>query len=52
MAIYGKRARGLMARHFIQNRLSQPESLKLFEAEGYFFSEKLSKGDEWIFTRG
>jgi uncharacterized protein len=46
-----KRARGLMSRFIIKNRLTNPDDLKHFEEEGYFFSEKLSNEDVIAFTR-
>jgi uncharacterized protein len=52
ITVYGKKARGMMARYIIQNRIENAEQLKLFDEEGYFFNEWLSKGNEWIFTRG
>jgi cytoplasmic iron level regulating protein YaaA (DUF328/UPF0246 family) len=50
-SMFGKRARGLMARYIIQQRISDPEEMKLFDAEGYTFSAPLSQDDEWVFTR-
>ena len=50
-SMFGKRARGLMARYIIQQRISDPEEMKLFDAEGYAFNEPLSQDDEWVFTR-
>lgn len=49
---YAKRARGLMARYIITNRINRPEDIKTFDLEGYGFNQKLSKGDNWVFTRG
>ena len=51
IGIYAKKARGLLSRYIIQNKLSNPEDLKLFNEEGYKFNKKLSKGDNWVFTR-
>jgi len=54
VAIYAKKARGMMARYILENRLDEPEGLKGFSADGYQFNETLSnlpKGD-WVFTRG
>ncbi|MCP4915143.1 MAG: peroxide stress protein YaaA [Oligoflexia bacterium] len=47
-----KRARGMMSRYIIQNRLTKPEELKSFDIDGYQYSEKLSQGNEIVFTRG
>jgi cytoplasmic iron level regulating protein YaaA (DUF328/UPF0246 family) len=51
VTIFGKKARGLMTRFIIQNRIDKAEDLKHFEEEGYFFNERISKEDEWVFTR-
>ena len=52
LSVYGKKARGLMARFIISNSLTDPEKLKLFDSEGYFYNDRMSKDDEWVFTRG
>ena len=46
-----KRARGMMARYMIQNRIDQPEGLKDFAEEGYEFQPTLSSDSDYIFTR-
>ena len=51
VTVYAKKARGLMARFIIQNRISHPDEMKLFDEAGYFFNDSLSKGGEWVFTR-
>lgn len=51
VSFYAKKARGLMAGHIIRNRVTNPEQLKTFDAEGYAFNPTLSKGDTWVFTR-
>ena len=51
ISFYAKKARGLMAAYIIQNQLSDPEQLKSFDTEGYYFSEEHSKGNEWVFLR-
>jgi cytoplasmic iron level regulating protein YaaA (DUF328/UPF0246 family) len=51
VTIFGKKARGLMTRFIIQSRIDKAEDLKHFEEEGYFFNERISKEDEWVFTR-
>ena len=48
---YAKFARGLMARHIIQNQVQSPEDLKSFKEENYAFNEDLSTEDTWIFSR-
>jgi len=52
LTAYGKRARGIMARFIIKNRIKDVEQLKLFEDDGYYYNDKLSEGNKWVFTRG
>jgi cytoplasmic iron level regulating protein YaaA (DUF328/UPF0246 family) len=52
LTVYGKKARGMMARFIIKNRIEEVEKLKLFDAEGYFYNDQLSEGATWVFTRG
>jgi hypothetical protein len=40
-----------MGRFIIQNNINDPEDLKAFDLEGYYFNNELSKGKEWVFTR-
>jgi len=51
ISFYAKKARGLMSRYIIQNRLDTPEAIKAFDLEGYYFSPEQSKGDIWVFLR-
>jgi len=51
VTIFGKKARGLMTRFIIRNRIDRSEDLKHFEEDGYFFNERISREDEWVFTR-
>ena len=51
IGIYAKKARGLLSRYIIQNKLSDAEKIKSFNEEGYRFNKKLSKGNTWVFTR-
>jgi len=52
LTVYGKKARGAMARFIINNRLEDVEALKLFDEDGYNFNHQLSIENEWVFTRG
>ncbi len=52
ISFYAKKARGLMSRYAIQHRIEDPEPLKAFDLEGYRYSPGLSKGANWVFTRG
>ncbi|MDI3323579.1 peroxide stress protein YaaA [Pontibacterium granulatum] len=51
ISFYAKKARGLMSRYIIQNKLEDPEQLKGFDLEGYRFAESMSEGDTWTFIR-
>ncbi len=51
LGFFAKKARGLMARYIIDNRLTQVEDLKGFNSEGYTFDSALSAKDKWVFTR-
>jgi cytoplasmic iron level regulating protein YaaA (DUF328/UPF0246 family) len=51
IAIYAKRARGLMTRFVIKNRIEKVEHLKTFSEEGYVFSIEQTKNDTWVFIR-
>jgi len=46
-----KKARGMMCRYIIQNRLHEAGQLKQFELAGYRFSEAMSTSDQWLFIR-
>lgn len=46
-----KKARGMMCRYAIKERIQNPEDLKSFNLENYEFNESLSDDKEWIFTR-
>lgn len=51
VVVHTKKARGMMARFIIENKITDLEYLKAFDYEGYTFSEELSKGDQWTFVR-
>lgn len=51
ITVYFKKTRGLMARYIIKNQIDDPEELKLFDIEGYYFNDDLSEGDKWVFVR-
>ncbi|QPQ55677.1 peroxide stress protein YaaA [Allosphingosinicella flava] len=46
-----KRARGMMARYICEHRLTDAESLKNFDSDGYRFDAEGSDADRWRFTR-
>jgi cytoplasmic iron level regulating protein YaaA (DUF328/UPF0246 family) len=51
IGIYAKRARGLMSRYIIQNRLTSVDDLKGFDADGYHWNAELSDSAQLVFTR-
>jgi cytoplasmic iron level regulating protein YaaA (DUF328/UPF0246 family) len=51
VTIYAKKARGMMLRFILQNRINNPEYLKAFDEEGYYFHHDLSSEKEWVFCR-
>ena len=51
IAIYSKKARGLMTRYIIDNNINSIGGLKNFKLDSYLFSEDLSSNNELIFIR-
>ncbi len=51
LGLFAKRARGMMARYMIVNRLKLPEDLKSFTDGGYAWQAHLSDDDTWVYTR-
>ncbi len=51
ISFFAKRARGLMTRFVVRQRIDDPEGLKEFAEEGYGFNSDLSTGDRLVFTR-
>ena len=51
ISFYAKKARGLMSRYIIENRLTQPEQLTAFNSDDYFFDEEASGKGELVFKR-
>jgi len=46
-----KKARGLMSRYIISNRIDDPEAMKQFDLADYHFSSELSEDDQFVFIR-
>ena len=46
-----KRARGLMARYAVQNKITHPERLLKFDLEGYAYDAAVSDPDRLVFRR-
>ncbi len=51
ISFYAKKARGLMARYVIENKVNTPEGLKDFAAEGYAFDATASTEHKLVFRR-
>lgn len=51
ISFYAKKARGLMSRYIIENRLTRPEQLTRFDSDGYFFDADASDKCEMVFKR-
>ena len=52
ISFYAKKARGLMSRHIIQNRITEIEQINQFDSDGYQYNAALSEADAPVFLRG
>jgi cytoplasmic iron level regulating protein YaaA (DUF328/UPF0246 family) len=51
ISFFAKRARGLMTRYALLNRLEEPEGLRHFDVDGYAFAPDASDDRTWVFRR-
>lgn len=51
ISFYAKKARGIMARYVIQNKIDSVEALKDFTEQGYYYSAEQSKPAHLVFLR-
>ncbi len=51
IVVYIKKARGMMVRYVIENRIENVEDIKGFNAEGYWFSPQMSTKNKYVFVR-
>ncbi|RWU22176.1 peroxide stress protein YaaA [Pseudomonas alkylphenolica] len=51
ISFYAKKARGMMSRFVIEERINDPEQLKQFDVQGYYYSAEQSKPDNLVFLR-
>lgn len=51
ISFYAKKARGLMSRFVITERIARPADLKAFDSQGYRYSDKDSNPDNLVFLR-
>ncbi len=49
---YAKKARGMMSRYIIRERIEDIELLKSFNSSGYCYSPEMSDDDSFVFLRG
>lgn len=51
VSFYAKKARGMMARYAIDNRIDRVDGLKDFTQAGYVYDTSVSTAEDWIFRR-
>lgn len=51
VSFFAKKARGAMARHIVQNRLTDPTDLQGFSVGGYRYTEDASNAESMVFIR-
>ena len=51
IAIFSKKARGLMTRFIVDNKINDVNDIKSFDYDGYMYHENLSSSKNLIFTR-
>ena len=51
ISFFAKRARGLMTRYAVVNRLDEPEGLKDLDYDDYAFAPEASDDKRWVFRR-
>jgi len=51
IGIHAKKARGLMSRFVIQNRIDTPEGIKQFDQACYRYRPDMSTESDWVFAR-
>lgn len=51
LGLFAKRARGMMARYMIKNRIESEDGLKAFSEGGYTFQPAQSDAVTWVFAR-
>jgi hypothetical protein len=51
VVIYTKKARGMLARYVVTNKINSFDDLKGFDSEGYWFNPTLSSDNKLVFVR-
>ena len=52
IAVYAKKARGLMTRFILENDIQKETDLQAFDMDGYNYNPHMSKSNRPVFTRG
>lgn len=52
ISFFAKKARGMMVRYAVDHQINNANDLKNFDYGDYSYNESLSKGNDWVFTRG
>lgn len=51
ISFFAKKARGMMSAYIIQQQITDVETIKVFDVDGYRYSAEHSSAHEWIFLR-
>jgi len=51
ISFYAKKARGLMSRYVLENKIKNPNDLRAFDSDGYIFNDHFSTEKALVFTR-
>lgn len=51
LSFFAKKARGMMADFIIRNRIDNPEAIKAFNSESYYYDDLSSTSDKFVFLR-
>lgn len=51
ISFFAKKARGMMSRWAIEQRITKAAALKKFNLAGYAYNAQMSTGNDWVFTR-
>ncbi len=51
ISFYAKKARGMMSRFVIEERINRPEALQAFDVQGYRYNREQSTPDKLVFLR-
>jgi len=52
VSFFAEKARGMMTRFILQNRIDSEEQLRSFDRDGYCYNGRISEKGRPVFTRG